>query len=233
MIAGFENGDDIHYYNASIVTGKDIKDITKVERRDAKAVSFGLVYGKTTRGFAVDWHGKQPDFWDARPTQKDPFGKINKVYMKKTQKVIDNFFNGFPDIEKEIAATHKYLSKYGFVKTITGRRRRIPEIFDLNNGVKNRAKRQSFNARVQGSSADYIKMAMIKMEREQYRLNTPGEEYQQGQIAQVHDEVLAVSTPENGPAMMELTKDIMDNVVKLSCPIISDFELGWKYGSCK
>jgi DNA polymerase-1 len=233
MIAGFEAGEDIHYYNATIVTGKKIEDVTKAERRDAKAVSFGLVYGKTERGFAIDWFEHEPDFWDERPNPSNEFGQINRKYLKKTQQIIRRFFDGFPEIEREIAATHKTLEKYGYVRTITGRKRRIPEIFSTSNGIRNRAKRQSFNARVQGSSADYIKMAMIKMEREYYIYQTPGGVYDKGMLAQVHDELVSSAPEEKAREMFPRTKELMETVIELPCPITADLELGYKYGSCK
>ena len=233
MIEGFKSGADIHYYNATVVTGKPMDEITKEERRDAKAVSFGLVYGKTVRGFAIDWYGNEPDFWKEKPSKKNEFGEINKKYLIKTQAVIDRFFAGFPDVAKGIEATHVYAQRTGFVRTITGRKRRIPEIFSMVNGIRNRAKRQFFNAKVQGSSADYLKMAMIKIERELYLYQLPSTEYQVGQICQVHDELLVASRPEVAEECLQVTQHYMEHVIELPCPIVADFEIGYKYGSAK
>ena len=187
MIDGFIAGHDIHKYNASVINRCEIDKVSKEERRDAKAVSFGLVYGKTVRGFAIDWYGNEPDFWAVPPSKKNEFGEINKKYLRKTQVVVDNFFNGFPEVAQGIQACHMYVQKYGFVKMITGRKRRLPEIFSLSNGIKNRAKRQAFNSKVQGSSADYLKMAMIKLERDLYEFQSPDTTYDIGLLCQVHD----------------------------------------------
>lgn len=233
MTQGFIDGHDIHQYNASIIYAKALDEVTKVERRDAKAVSFGLVYGKTVRGFAVDWYGNEPDFWIERPSKKNEFGEINKKYLKMAQKIVDDFFGGFPDVAKGIEQCHIFLEKYGYVKTITGRYRRIPEVFSPINGIKNRAKRQAFNARVQGSSADYLKMAMIKLEREMYIFQDPDTTYEIGQIAQVHDELMAPTPPEKSREVLEMVEHYMENVIQISCPIKADVEVGWKYGSCK
>lgn len=233
MIQGFKAGHDIHAYNASIVNNKPIEAVTKKERKDAKAVSFGIVYGKSAYGFCKDWYGKKEDFWVERPSNHNPFGEINPTYVRETQKVIDQFFKSFPAVAQAIAQTHKFVERHGFVRLITGRKRRIPEIFSMENKVKNRARRQSFNARVQGSSADYLKMAMIKLERELYVFQDPSSEYQQGQICQVHDELITTTKPENAREIRDMVKYYMENVVKLSCPIVAEVEIGYKYGSCK
>lgn len=233
MIEGFKSGIDIHKYNASVVNRVPIEQVTKEMRRDAKAVSFGLIYGKTIYGFAQDWFGEEPDFWKKRPKDQNDFGEINDKYLKQTEDIVNRFFEGFPKVLEGIKKTHKYIEKYGYVKTITGRKRRIPEIFSTNKSEQNRARRQAFNARVQGSSADFIKMAMIKLERELYMFQDPGSEYEIGQVLQVHDELMLVAPPDRIVEMKEVTKNIMENVVQLRCPIEADLEIGWKYGSCK
>lgn len=225
MRQGFLEGKDIHKHNASIVNKVAYEDVTKGQRKDAKAVSFGLAYGKTVKGFAEDYYITEPDFI----TGQGKYGpQINKKYLKAAQKIIDDFFGGLPDVAKWINSVHKYVETYGFVKTITGRKRRLPFIWDAQMGVQNRARRQAVNTKIQGSSADLIKMAMIKLEDE-----LEGTDIEM--LMQIHDELIfAVPDDDEKIAQaMEMVQRNMENVVELFLPMVAEPSIAWRYGSAK
>jgi DNA polymerase-1 len=131
-------------------------------------------------------------------------------------------------VAKWINSVHKYVETYGFVKTITGRKRRLPFIWDAQRGVQNRARRQAVNTKIQGSSADLIKMAMIKLEDE-----LEGTDIEM--LMQIHDELIfAVPDDDEKIAQaMEMVQRNMENVVELFLPMVAEPSIAWRYGSAK
>jgi DNA polymerase I-like protein with 3'-5' exonuclease and polymerase domains len=226
MIESFLAGLDIHKTTAADVFSINIKNVTKGQRRDAKAVNFGLIFGKTSFGFAVDWYSNEPDFWvdvnwgsGRAPAEK---------YQKKAQGFIDRYFEVRPDVKIWMDKTEVQVKKYGFVRTITGRKRRLPDAFSEIKSVANKAARQAGNTKIQGSSADIMKMAMIKIE---YEFEDRG--IFAMQLVPVHDEIVTVNHYAIKDEVEEIKKNIMENIIPLRCPMRSDPTTWFRYGSAK
>jgi DNA polymerase-1 len=232
FLGAFISGYDFHSYNAmnmhNIMNPDDqwtIEQVSGEKRREAKAISFGLAYGKTVNGFAEDFFGKEKDFYDG-VNQYTGAPKPRKKYLDKAQAIIDTFFQAYQMTAEWITKTHKYVETYGFIRCITGRKRRLPEIWNEQKGIQNRARRQAVNTKVQGSSADYIKMAMILLEE---KLDGTGIEL----LAQVHDELIVSVPPGLDDLAQELVKYCMENVIPLFCPMVADPHMALRYGSAK
>lgn len=234
FLKAFTSGHDFHNYNAmnthNILTPDDqwaIEQVSPEARREAKAVSFGLAYGKTVSGFAEDFFGHEKDFHDGINSYTGG-PKIRKKYLDKAQAIIDAFFMAYPDSADWILKTHKYVETYGFIRCITGRKRRLPAIWDEQKGIQNRARRQAVNTKVQGSSADYIKMAMLLLEE---RLEGTGIDM----LAQIHDELIFAVPPGLDDLATEIVQYCMENVTPtpLFCPMVAEPHIALRYGSAK
>lgn len=226
MIESFAKGQDTHKSTAADVFEVDYDHVTKGQRKDAKAVNFGLIYGKTAFGFAVDWYSKEEDFWvdvswgsGQAPAKK---------YIDKAQAFIDRYFEVRPNVRRWMDKTEDQVRKYGYVRTITGRKRRLPAVFDLKQSVANKAVRQAGNTKVQGSSADYMKMAMNAIEAHFEENNIPAM-----QLVPVHDEIVTATFYRIKVQVEEIKKDIMENIATLRCPMRSDPTTWFRYGSAK
>lgn len=148
-IKAFEEGIDAHKNTASTVFDVPIDKVTKEQRQMAKAVNFGTIYGKTAYGFAVDWYSNEPDFWV--PVDWNEQGRApSDKYLQKAQEFIDKYFERLPNVKAYIESRQKMAMKNGYVRTITGRKRRLPEVFSENRSVRNRAMRQAINVVDQG-----------------------------------------------------------------------------------
>ena len=229
LIEAFKEGLDPHKKTASDVFNVDFDSVTKDQRGRAKAVNFGVIYGKTDYGFAADWYSKEPDF--LAPSDWHPSGfEPAKKYLKLAKGFIDKYFEGMPEVKTYIEARQKQVSTNGYVRTITGRKRRLPEVFADNNSMKNRAKRQAVNAIDQGSSADYLKMSMNKMEEwtEQNASQLP-----LFQIMTVHDEVITLTIRDILDKVTPVFEEKMTQTVKLRCPIETEGSPAYTYGSAK
>lgn len=229
MIDAFKNNQDIHRRTASTVFGVDYDKVTGEQRQNSKAVNFGLIYGKTPFGFAQDWYSNEPDFLvesDWHPSGFEP----SKKYLDKAQGFIDKYFEGFPSIKKYIESRQLMALTNGYVRTITGRKRRLPEVFSDNNSVRNRAKRQSVNTIVQGGSADYLKLSMLAMEN---WTDENADKVPFFQVLTVHDEVVALTTREAVPIIEPMMIEKMTQTIKLRCPIATDPSTVYTYGFAK
>jgi DNA polymerase I-like protein with 3'-5' exonuclease and polymerase domains len=226
MISAFARGEDTHKRTAADVYEVDYSNVTKQQRKDAKAVNFGLIYGKTSFGFAVDWYDSEPDFWvdvdwgsGRAPAKK---------YLEKAQGFIDRYFQVRPEVKEWMDLTEAQVKKYGYVRTITGRKRRLPDAFSMIKSVANKASRQAGNTKIQGSSADYMKMAMIKIED---KFEDDGTFAMQ--LVPVHDEIVTVTLYRIKDQVEATKKDIMENIIPLRCPMRSDPTTWFRYGSAK
>lgn len=228
MQAFIEGKVDIHTWVASKAFRVPIEEVSKDMRKKAKAVGFGTIFGKTVAGFAIDWYSKENDFWTtnlksgrAEPAQK---------YLNKAQKFLDDFFAAFDGLAGYIEHVHNFCYKYGYIKTMTGRKRRLPGIYSTKYFEVSRAKRQAVNSKIQGSAGDFIKIAQINIED---RLEEHPE-FQATQILQVHDElVIKVDAPEYAADVLNLVKETMETAVKLSVPIIAEAACAYRWGHAK
>ena len=206
MIESFKKDEDIHARTAAEIRGKDIKDITKRERRDAKEVNFGVIYGLGARGLS---QRTDLDFNEAR----DFIEKYFLLYEK-----IRNFL----DLTKERA------HKYKFVETLFGRKRYIAEIDSSMPMLRAAAERIAINMPVQGTAADLMKMAMIQLSDEIKKISPNTR-----MLLQVHDEVVLEIPNEDIDKISKKVKDVMESVYTLKVPIKADVLVGKNWGECK
>jgi DNA polymerase-1 len=192
LISAFKQDKDIHKTTASLIYGLDENDVTDSMRETAKRVNFGIIYGLTSYGLSRDLG----------------------IAQDEAQQLIDAYFLRYPKVKEYIQAQIVRAEKDGFVTTISGRRRYIPEIKDKNQGVRQFAQRQAVNTPIQGSASDLIKLAMThiynRIEEKQLKAKM---------ILQIHDE-LVFDMPDNEMSgLIPLVRDSMENVMKLDVPI--------------
>lgn len=230
LITAFKLGLDPHKKTASDVFEVEFEAVTKDQRQRSKAVNFGVIYGKTDFGFAEDWYSHEPDF--KAPSSWHPSGfQPAEKYLKMARAFIDKYFEGMPEIKQYMDSRQEMAMKNGYVRSITGRKRRLPEIFSDNNSTRNRAKRQAVNAIDQGSSADYLKISMNALEERADEMAKRG--ILLFQILTVHDEVIAMAQKKNIKIVEETMVDCMINTVTLRCPIETEPTAVYTYGSAK
>lgn len=201
MISAFKRGEDIHNRTAAEVFGVKPELVTKNMRRDAKALNFGLIYGMGVLGFQ----------------------RASGFDREKAREFIDRYmaeFNGVSGYMNEMRFSAK---KDGFVMTIFGRKRYLPEINSGMPQMISQAERMAINMPIQGTAADLLKMAMIKIER--MISNGYGEEDIK-MILQVHDELLFEIKNSLAADLTEKILNIMENVHKLEVPLVVDAKIG-------
>lgn len=199
LISAFRKDKDIHRITASLIYGADEKDVTGEMRENTKRVNFGIIYGLTSFGLARDL-GMRPE---------------------AAQSFIDAYFLRYPKVKEYIDNVIGTARKNGYVSTILGRRRYLPEINNKNQAIRQLAERQAVNTPIQGSASDLIKKAMIEIHR---RLKDGG--FKTAMILQVHDELVFNVPEEEKEAAVSLIKDCMENVLRLDVPVKVDIKIG-------
>ena len=199
LISAFNNGEDIHARTASEIFGVPLSDVTPELRRQAKAINFGIVYGISDFGLSQN------------------IG----ITRKEASNYIKLYFERYPNIETYMKSNVEYCRKFGYIKTIFGRIRPIPEINSSNYNIRTFGERAAMNMPLQGSASDIIKLAMVKIFDEFNK-----KQLKSKIIVQVHDELVV----DCYPGEMEMVKDIlrrnMENVVDLSVKLSVNIECG-------
>lgn len=196
LIEAFKRGDDIHTSTAMRVFGiENAEDVTANDRRNAKAVNFGVVYGISD------------------------FGLSNNlgISRKEAKEYIDTYFERFPGIKNYMETIVREARDKGYVETIYKRRRELPEINSRNFNVRNFAERTAINSPIQGSAADILKVAMINLDKaiEEAGLLTR-------MLLQVHDEIVLEVPKAELETVKALVKETMESAIALSVPLIAD-----------
>ena len=195
----FNNGVDIHTKTASDIFNTPIEGVTKEQRRMAKAVNFGILYGISGFGLSENL-GINP---------------------KEASKFIDKYYETYPGIKKYQEECIKQAHIDGYVKTIFGRIRTIDELENKNYIIRSGAERMALNTPIQGTSADIIKIAMVKLYEEFNKNNLKSKI-----LVQVHDELVIDCKKDEFDKVSSLMKDVMENVIKLDVPLTIDIEYG-------
>jgi DNA polymerase-1 len=230
MITAYKTGVDVHKQTASTVFNVPLDKVKKDERSRAKGVNFGVIYGKTDYGFAQDWYSHEPDF--NAPSKWHPSGfEPAKKYLELARGFIDQYFTAMPEVKVYMDSRQEMAGKNGYVRSITGRKRRLPGIFSENNSERNRAKRQAVNAIDQGSSADYLKISMNAIE--EYTDKAVLENKFIFQLLTVHDEIITMTQKSTKEWAMDTLVEKMTKTVILRCPIETDPVAVYTYGSAK
>jgi DNA polymerase-1 len=199
LISAFRNDEDIHRSTASLIYGIELKDVTEVMRETAKRVNFGITYGLTAYGLSRDLG----------------------ITIEQAQGFIDAYFARFPGVKGYIQEQVQRAQKDGFVTTILGRRRYLPEINNKNQGIRQFAQRQAVNTPIQGSASDLIKLAMVNIHRQ-----IEDRQLAAKMILQIHDELLFEAPSRGLKEFTKLVKDTMENVFKLEVPVRVDIKKG-------
>ena len=200
LLSAFANDKDIHRVTASEVLTKPEADITAEERRRAKAVNFGLIYGMSAFGLSK---------------------QIN-LPRKEAQFYIDRYFERYPGVQTYMEETRQLATQQGYVETLSGRRLYLPKIISGNAIEKRGAERAAINAPMQGTAADIIKTAMIKMS--EWIKSQPTGSIKM--VMQVHDELVFEVKEELVSEYSVLIKSIMEDCYQLSVPLKVDVGVG-------
>lgn len=205
MISSFSSGMDIHTSTACRIFGVEPYDVTLEMRKRAKAINFGIMYGMGEFSLADDL----------------------KISRSKAKTYIENYMDSYPGIEKYLNDIIESAKENGYVTTMFGRRRYIPELASSNKNLRNFGERVARNSPIQGSSADIIKIAMVNIDRRLKESNTNAK-----LLLQVHDELLIESPVEYANEVLVMLKDEMENAVKLSIPLTVDAKIGKTWFEC-
>ncbi|MBE6653108.1 MAG: DNA polymerase I [Ruminococcaceae bacterium] len=199
MREAFVSGFDIHTDTASRIFGVGKDRVTVEQRKQAKAVNFGIMYGMGEHSLSEDLH----------------------ITRKEAKEYIDNYLNSYPDVNRYLDEIVKSAYEQGFVTTKLGRRRFIPELSESNKMRKKFGERVAMNSPIQGTAADIIKLAMIRVRN---RLKESGLDAKM--ILQVHDELILEASRSDAEAAMLLLREEMENAVKLSVPLDVEAHIG-------
>ena len=199
LIDAFNKGIDVHSLTASKIFGIPLEEVTPDHRRIAKTANFGIMYGISAFGLA----------------------QRLKISRAQSKKIIEDYFAQFPSISSYIEDTLVAARECGYVETIFGRRRYLPEINARNATVRSLAERNAINAPIQGTSADVIKLAMINVDRRLVR-----EGLRSRMVLQIHDELVFDAFREEVDALAGIVKEEMEKVVELSVPLIVECNYG-------
>nr|WP_195929995.1 DNA polymerase I [Clostridium sp. 1001270J_160509_D11] len=199
MIDAFKHGEDIHSKTASQIFDVDIKDVTSKQRIEAKAINFGIIYGKTDFGLSQDLNIPVP---------------TAKAY-------IESYFSKYPKIKEFMDNAVETATETGYATTILNRRRYIPEIKASNFIVRNQGKRFAMNAPIQGSAADIIKVAMVNVYNK-----LKENEMKSKLILQVHDELIVEAVDEELELAEKIVREEMENAQSMDVKLDVDLNTG-------
>ncbi len=204
MVAAFNKGEDIHCSTAATVFDVPLEKVTKQMRSGAKAVNFGIIYGQQAYGLSQELG----------------------IDIKEASIFIKKYFEKNPGVRDFIESCKEKVRKTGVATTMFNRKRPIPEILSTNGMIRAAAERLAVNTPIQGSQADIIKQAMIKI---QLALK---EERIAHMVLQIHDELIFELPEENAPRVEEIVRSIMENITTLSVPLIVNIAVGKNWGEC-
>ena len=199
LTQAFRDGVDVHAATAAKIFKIPVEEVTREQRGMAKTANFGIMYGISSFGLAQRLH----------------------LSRSAAKELIDDYFTAFPAIRSFIDDSIAFARENGYVETLFGRRRYLPDISARNATVRALAERNAVNAPIQGTSADIIKLAMIRVAQ---KLKESG--LKSRMVLQIHDELLFEAPASEVPQLQALVKDAMENVMKLSVPLTVECSAG-------
>lgn len=206
LVEAFRKGEDIHARTASEVFGVNMEQVTREMRGRAKAVNFGIIYGISDFGLSRDI----------------------KVPRREAKLYIEGYFNRYRGVKNYIDRIVAEAREKGYVTTLLNRRRYLPDLFSSNHTVRSFGERTAMNTPIQGTAADIIKMAMVRIQREIVERGLATK-----MILQVHDELIFDVPLEEFEAMKELVKTRMENALALDVPLVVDMKAGQNWYEVK
>ena len=204
MLNAFRNGQDIHAATAAAINNIPLEKVTKSLRSRAKAINFGLIYGMSSFGLS----------------------RSAEITLAEAEDFVRAYFNQFPGVKRYLDSVKLQASRQGYVETLLGRRRYFPNLQNQSNvNIRNREEREAINAPVQGTAADIIKLAMLKL---------PGALLHAGLnakiVLQVHDELLLECPVEELSQTAQVVQQVMEKAYTLSIPLETDARSGKNWG---
>ncbi|OEH84453.1 DNA polymerase I [Desulfuribacillus stibiiarsenatis] len=206
MIEAFHQGIDIHTKTASDVFGVPLEAVDSHMRRQAKAVNFGIVYGISDYGLSQNLN----------------------ISRKEAKEFIDLYLAHFSGVKEYMSSIIKLAKKQGFVQTILHRRRYLPDIHSPNFNIRSFAERTAMNTPIQGTAADIIKLAMVRIDEELQQRNLKTR-----MLLQVHDELIFEVPEDEIVIMTQLVPEVMENCISLSVPLKVDLAVGGNWFDTK
>jgi DNA polymerase-1 len=199
LLASFQKELDIHSATAAEIFSINIDEVSNDQRRSAKAINFGLIYGMSAFGLS----------------------KQLNITRHEAQDYIDLYFTRYPGVKNYMEETKAKAREKGFVETVFGRRLYLPDIDSSNYQRRQYAERSAINAPMQGTAADLIKKAMVKLHKEIIKKSL-----QATIIMQVHDELVLEVSNDDISEIKELTEDVMSNIARLDINLKVDIGIG-------
>lgn len=197
LIEAYRKGRDIHTETASHLFGVSPDEVNEKLRRVAKTVNFGIIYGMSPHGLS------------------ERLG----IPVKEAEEYIERYFEKFPRVKDYIENTLKEAYEKGYVKTIFGRVRPLPELRSSNRNIRSFGERAAVNATIQGSAADIMKLAMVKLYKKLEKLGAY-------MVLQVHDEIVIEAPEEKAEEVVKTVRETMENVIELLVPLTVDVSIG-------
>ena len=198
MIEAFQKGQDIHAATASKIYKVPLEEVTREQRSKAKTANFGIIYGISVFGLAE---------------------RLN-VDRKEAKELIDGYFENYPHVKEYMDESIRIARERGYIETIFKRKRYLPDINSRNAVVRGYAERNAINAPIQGSAADIIKVAMVRIYQRFLK-----ERIQSKMILQVHDELNFSVLPEEQEKVKQIVIEEMESAYKMKAPLLADS--GW------
>lgn len=204
LIEAYNNSADIHALTASQILGIPQSEVTPAQRRDAKAVNFGIIYGMSDFGLAENL----------------------SIPKYKAKEFIDRYFASHPKVREFLDRNIEFARQNGYCVTMLGRRRNLKEIASSNYLMRSSAERMAMNTPLQGSAADVVKLAMLAVEK---RL----EGMKSHMILQIHDELVVDAAAEEADEVVRILKEEMEGAAELRVPLVADVNKAQNWGDLK
>jgi DNA polymerase I len=200
MLNAFRQGQDIHTATAAAIHGISLDAVTKEQRRHAKAINFGLIYGMSAFGLT----------------------RTTDLTLAEAEEFVKAYFRQFPGIKRYLDGIRQEAGKIGYVETMLGRRRYFPALKgQLNQAIKNREEREAINAPIQGTAADIMKIAMIRIPPALDQAGLHGR-----LLLQVHDELVLECPRTELEKTAQVVRDVMENACPMSIPLTTEARWG-------
>jgi DNA polymerase-1 len=207
MLAAFRAGEDIHATTAAAIYGISLDAVTKSQRRHAKAINFGLIYGMS------------------------PFGltRTTELTLAEAEDFVKAYFKQFPGVKRYLDGIRRLAAQQGYVETLLGRRRYFPALQSKQNvQIKNREEREAINAPIQGTAADIMKIAMLNIPPALKAAGLKGK-----MLLQVHDELVLECPEKELEETARVVKETMANAFPMSIPLLTEARYGKNWGEMK
>lgn len=204
LIEAYNNSEDIHALTASRILGIPQSEVTPAQRRDAKAVNFGIIYGMSDYGLSENI----------------------SVPVYKAKEFIEKYFATYPKVREYMDSNVAFAREHGYSVTMLGRRRNLKDITSSNYLTRSAAERMAMNTPLQGSAADVVKLAMLAVEKRLAGMKSK-------MILQIHDELIVHPAEDEADEIVRILKEEMENAVKLRVPLIAEANTARNWGDLK